>query len=381
MKIRTMLDHERRERLDIVLKHLPPAELLRHYDVEIKNRKTARKGGEEFEAVCPFHESESVNFSMNSISGRFLCRSAFCGKAGDPISFVIHQEDCSPERAYLKLCSIAKIKPPKVDELSRALAAINSVGHTEHIANSIENPEPIPWPTGYKVMAHPYLRKKRRISKPVLVAAQAGFNERDPFYRYRACIPIVRDGRLYSMYSRAIASQDAWAKHHPKIAMNAHKYYPRHHYSGDSLTSHQLYGIDAVEGDTIILVEAIISRLRLQTLGFEGVGSLLKARISDAQIKLLMEKDISRVLVCTDNDLKESKDRPGQYINPGMKAAWTIYRKLKDHFEVGICKLPTNVDPADLDEPEEFQEVLDNVIWPQDMGGTPQSLLDALETV
>lgn len=365
---------EQQELIELAIKAFPPERVLEHYDVRVTNTPTSRKGGKELEAACPFHETNDPNFSMNTLTGRWLCRSNFCGKSGNLAHFIALQEGTDDERGLLKLFKFAGIPVPKVDALSQVLSAINSASNVESKIRSVEKPEPIPWSIGWKQLVHPYFLRKRGIPPSIQKEARTGIIQDAPFYQYRACIPVLNGGQLYSMYSRAIATEKSWMKKFPQRSADVKKFFPRHHYSGESLTSHLIYGIDDVNDDEVILVEAILSVLKLRSLGFDNAVAILKARISQEQIHMLLDRGFSRIIVCTDNDRKESKDKPGTFINPGMKAGWDIYRKLSPYFETGVARLPVNVDPADMIEASEFQKVVDDIQWPQDTAGSPKKL-------
>ncbi len=374
MAMNTYDRQERQGRIEVVLGHLSVEALLEHYGVRVLGRSRSRKGGTELQARCPFHDTTSVNFTIHDQRGLWHCRSAFCGKGGDLIRFVARQEDCDEDQAWLKLCSLAQIDPPKDDPLGRTLASIGSIGQVE-VSSGTESPEEMAWPVGYEEMAHSYFVNRRGISPQVLQEARAGRVVGDPFYKYRACVPLLRDGRLYAIYSRAAGSEAAWRKAHPEQAEKVRSYFPRHYYTAASLTSHHLYGLDHTEGGTVVLVEAIISVLRLRTMGFRTAAALLKARISREQIKLLLTRGVDRVVICTDNDRKPCKDQPGKFLNPGVEGAWKIYNQIKDLVPTGVARLPVNVDPADMLELSDFQRVLDRVIWPKDRAITPEQLI------
>lgn len=330
------------------MNHLSVYQLLKHYDLEpIGAPVESRKGGKEIIIACPFHSTISGNFYINDKNGMWMCRSAFCGLTGDLIRFVSLKEKCSEMVAWDYLCDLAGIEPGEVNKLSVTMSILDGIGRIDNYHKTFV-PKPMELPPRYKVMAHPYFTQERGIDEKVLIEAEAGAVFKDEFYRYRACIPVKMGGEVYSLYSRACGPSN-----------------PKHHYSGDSLTSHLLYGLDEFEGDEIILVEAILSVLKLRSMGFKNVVSVFKASISQEQILKLIETQdrFKKVILCGDNDQKEDLDT-GQIINPGMVATWKNYRKMKKFFDVGVARLPVNIDPADMDEPEEFEDVLDNVIWP-----------------
>jgi hypothetical protein len=359
---------ERIERVRILLGHITVEEVLTRYDVEILDRVDSRKGGTELVTACPFHATNSPNFYINDENGKFICRSAFCGVKGDLVHFVALKEHCDHVRAYRFLCNLAGIDPGAINPLAITMSVIGQIGRKKE-TSELETLVPMAIPHGYKVLAHPYLVRARGISPHVLKVARCGAIMEDPFYTYRACIPIEMRGHLFSMYSRATASQDAWKKANPKKAGKANALFPKHHYSGSSMTSHLLYGLDYAAqagGGEVILVEASISVLKLRTLGIGNAVAMLKAGLSDAQVRRLIEhpEKITKIIICSDNDEKVDPDT-GDIINPGQKAAWNTYQRLKKFFEVGVARLPVNIDPADMDDIEEFEDVLDHVLWPQ----------------
>jgi hypothetical protein len=358
---------ERLERIRIVLRKLSIEQILTHYGIEFGMPKESRKGGLEYSFSCPFHTCSSVNFSMNSESSGFICRSSFCGKRGDLIRFISLHEHCSDETAYAFLCEMAGIQSTDFSELAIAVSCFDAIGRRPELKPL--KPEPIAWPDKYEVLAHPYLVKARGLEPKVLLEAKAGHVPEDSFYRYRACVPIQVKGKLYSLYSRATASRQAWQRRYQDKADRVDQMYPTHHYTGASLTSRLLFGIDeavACGRREVILVEAVISTLKLRGFNYPQATGMLKAGVSRDQVRLLLHRAdaIDRVIICSDNDSMEDPDT-GESLNPGRKAAWMSYKMLRDFFDVGIATLPENVDPADMDEKEDFDPVYENVFWPQ----------------
>jgi hypothetical protein len=349
---------ERIERIRILLGHLTVEEVLAHYDVEILDRVDSRKGGTELVGPCPFHPTNSPNFYFNDENARFFCRSAFCGKKGDLITFVALKEGCVALRAYEILCEIAGIDSSDVNPLAITMSVLSQIGRRRK-SDALISASPIPLPHGYKVLPHPYFVPARGIAPGVLVEAKSGGVVGDDFYKYRACVPIYEDGKLWSLYSRSCGPTNL-----------------KHHYSGSSLTSRLLYGLDvAAQGGEVILVEAIISVLKLRTLGVHNAVAMLGSGVSDQQVLKMIEhkRKITRIVVCSDNDEKTDPDT-GETFNPGMKAAWNSYRRLSKFFDVGVAKLPVNRDPADMDDRDEFENVLDHVLWPSGRTKTRQEI-------
>ena len=364
-KVQPMDRDERRHRVEICLEHIDPEQVLQHYDFTFVGRRSSRKGGQEIDGVCPFHRTITLSLSMHSTSGYWFCRSAVCGVKGDLLRFIELKEDCTPELAYEFLCELADIEPQEINPLTMMLSSLEGIGRRAKTTEEKDAQEILPWPMSYEVLAHPYLVKKRQVDPSVLQGVKSGAIRLDPFYKYRACIPLVQNGNLYSIYSRAISSQKAWMKVHPHESSRVQSLYPKHHYKGNTLTSRLLFGIDEVRGkfDTVIVVEAIISVLRLRTMGIHNAVAMLKSSLSTAQVNILMES-FEKVVICNDNDVREDLDS-GKMINPGMKAAWDNYKKLKEYVEVGVMYMPPNIDPADLESSEEFEYLLKKTKWSQ----------------
>ena len=365
---------ERQQYVLQIINFLRPRQVLEYYGTDIKNdkRKSKKSGGVEFDCVCPFHPSDTMNFSMSSETGRWLCRSAMCGKQGDLIIFVAHQEECSHEQAFRQLCFMADIEPTSIDNLSIALSMFETrVGGDIFSAMPTKGPSPIRLPRHYRVFAHPYMVNERLLDPDVLVASEVGGIYHDDFYKYRACVPVKRDGKVHSIYSRRVSDDvEAWQRANPKIARFVEKMFRKHDYTGNTLTSHLVYGLDDVEGPDVILVEAIISVLFLRSLGIYNAVALMKADLSSEQARLLIARGFSRIFICGDNDIKFDKDS-GTYFNPGLKASWKNYHRLKNYADVGVVKLDPNRDPSDTDDPyteEEFELLLSKTTFPKTSG-------------
>lgn len=355
---------ERRECLKILAGHISLGDLLASYDIEFEAPKHSRKGGNEYSFACPWHSTISKNYTMNDSNLLGFCRSAYCGVKHDLISLIAKLEHIDNELAFDHLCDIAGLNKSDFGGAALTLAVLNSVGRKKEKLQA--KLTPLVLPKDYIVVAHPYMVEARGIDPVVLVEACAGAVLQDPFHRYRAAIPVRMGGKVFSLYSRATASQEAWMEKFPDDAKNADRLYPKHHYTGESLTSRLLYGVDDFEDRSeIILVEAIISVLKLRTFGFGNACALLKAAISDEQAKILLRRGTKKILICTDNDEKIDQDTK-KAINPGMKASWNIYRRLRDYFEIGVVRMPINVDPADLNDRSEFKKILEKrTLWPQ----------------
>jgi hypothetical protein len=362
---------DRQDRIDFLLQATSPEQVLNHYDLEIRGRPASRKGGRELQMVCPFHDTVSVNFTMSDTTGLWVCRSSLCGVAGDLIQFVSRLDHLDHETAYLRLCQVAGVQPIRFDPLSVAMARM--VPPRAGAPVNREKQEPIPWPMGYQVTAHPYLVESRGISPDVLTKAQAGVIVGNPFYEYRACVPILRKGHLYSIYSRRTSDNEAaWQAAHPDQAGMVGGMFRKHDYTGASLTSRLIYGIDDISGPDVILVESVISRLRLLTLGIPIAGSLLKASMSTDQLQQLVARGTKQLWVSVDNDMKVDVDT-GKRFNPGMKAAWKIYRAAKPYMDVAIVELPFNRDPSDTTKPwtaDEYLTYVANARRPQVLAAT-----------
>lgn len=84
-----------------------------------------RKGklkGEQFHSCCPFHGDDAPSFSVNVKNGKWLCRSASCGKRGTSIvSLIAKLENIS----YKKAAEKAGVRAPieSEDELNALLGA------------------------------------------------------------------------------------------------------------------------------------------------------------------------------------------------------------------------------------------------------------------
>lgn len=335
---------------EVLLNNLDVETVLDRYGLEVEDRVPSRKGGMELVCCCPFHETTSANFLINDSNGRFFCRSAYCGVKGSIIDFVALMENINSRRAMATLCQWAGVEEKKFTGLGMTMSVLDSLSRE---TTRVEAPRarPLGLPVGFVGGGCRYLEQERGIDRLVLAQAGAGRVPGDKFMAQRECVPVQMGRHVYSLYSRATVDGLE----------------PRHHYTDGSQPNQLLYGLEqAVNrgGDTLILVEAIISVLKLRTLGFHNAIALFKSDISQYQIHWLLKASsrIKNVIICTDNDLKEGAD--GRLINPGQKSAWKIYRRLKRFFNVGVARLPINIDPADMDEAEEFEEVLAQVQWP-----------------
>lgn len=366
-RLRTDLDL-RNGRIEYVLKHIEVKEILDAYGFELMQPpRSSQKGGYEFDGACPFHDTITMNFSIHSDSGRWFCRSSVCGLVGDIFSFVQKHEGCGEVEAYQHLCQMAGIEPVSINPLTLTLGSLSSIGSPSEKSSASTKPKVMVLPQDYEVLAHPYMTKVRGIEPQVLLDAKAGYIRDQEFYCYRAAVPLYLKGKLYSVYSRATIGEQKWLEINPtKDSSDLGRLFPKHHYRGETLTSYLLYGFDevlALQTNTVILVEAIISVLKLRSLGIENAVAMLKATLSEAQIRLLANR-FETILILNDNDVKVDKDT-GKKFNPGMKAAWTNYHRLKEFSNVGILTPPPNVDPAEFETRSDFTAIASKVFWPQ----------------
>ncbi len=64
-------------------------------------QKVHRRGGDEFQALCIFHEDEKASFSFNNRTGQYYCHG--CGKKGDAIHFYAKTRGLDTRRDFAKV--------------------------------------------------------------------------------------------------------------------------------------------------------------------------------------------------------------------------------------------------------------------------------------
>jgi DNA primase len=63
--------------------------------------KTKKIGGDEYQALCPFHDDKTPSFNFNGQTGKYFCHG--CGKRGHALHFYGKIHDLDTKRDFLKI--------------------------------------------------------------------------------------------------------------------------------------------------------------------------------------------------------------------------------------------------------------------------------------
>ncbi|MFA5112907.1 MAG: toprim domain-containing protein [Candidatus Margulisiibacteriota bacterium] len=152
-------------------------------------------------------------------------------------------------------------------------------------------------------------------------------DEHSWFFKDSLIVPIVRDGLVVNLYSRALS--DRQAKHLFLKGLGK-----------------GIFNYDAgKEAEAIILTESIIDCMTLISRGYPGAMAVCGIKPSEEQIDLLRKLRGKKVFICFDND-------SDQKINRGRKAALELGRIIPD---ARIVELPAE-DKTKVDINSYFKE-------------------------
>lgn len=284
-----------------------------------------RKKDDELRGRCPIHKGEGQGaFHVNVVKGVFHCFS--CKKRGNVLDFVAAMEQCSIRDAALKLkewFSVSDTAPTAGGRGSKPSESKFPAGEGEEpmvnkpLAFQLKGIDP----------SHPYLAG-RSITKETAETFGVGFFSGRGSMAGRVAIPIRnKDGELVAYAGRSIDSTEP----RYKLPMGFHK-------------SVELYNLNRVEGDEVIVVEGFFDAMQVHQAGFAGVVALMGSSLSNRQEKLLIER-FRRVTLLLDGD------------EAGRKAAEEIAARLVRRLYVRIVELPDGKQPDGMSR-EELQALL-----------------------
>jgi len=215
--------------------------------------------GEELVAFCPFHENHNTpSFSMNAISGKFICFSAECGKRGDYSYF----------KKLAGIDTVEGFKPSLLREITDYIDTDVQVGYPLSLLEKYE---------GY----HPYW-EERGITKETAQIFQLGYD----FATNRVTIPIfLPDGTLGGVQARAVDEQQ-----------------PKYLFVAKMKKSEALFGLSFAmnSGTTCILVEGALSVILGYARGITNMVATLGCTPSEKQVKSL--ENFNRIYCFYDYD-------------------------------------------------------------------------------
>ena len=114
-----------------VLAQVDIVEIISHY-------MKLKKQGNLYGGLCPFHDDHKMgNFYVNKEKQYFKCYA--CNKSGNAINFVQYRENCSYYEAIVKVCEIANIKDPRLNQYQKKTDIDPLLKKTYEILDLIDN--------------------------------------------------------------------------------------------------------------------------------------------------------------------------------------------------------------------------------------------------
>lgn len=327
-----------------VKKHADFLKVLAHYDIETKG------SGEEVRCCCPFHEDDNPSMSVNLEKKVFTCHAASCGEAGNILEFVRDMEGLDGLReAATELSRIAQIPlaaPKKKDAANgkarrragqphdkkgRSVGKPNRAAKQKDGDDGLDAPSPSEpkelKPLGFELTLDPdhEYGQQRGLHPETIDRFGMGFCSRGTM-KGRWCVPIHdAEGNLVAYSGRWPG--DDFSDDEPKYKL------PKGFDKG--LVLFNLHRVVAEESKWVAVVEGIFDTVHLELkYGVPGVA-LLGSSISEAQVALLREAEITSIYVMLDGGAEKAQDK--------------VVARLARDFLVRSVSLPEGVDPEAVD--------------------------------
>lgn len=231
--------------------------------------------GDEYRAKCPLHNDNNPSFSMNAVTGLWICHSG-CGK-GDIIRLVEMVLDCGPQEAHDWVRSNGT--GTSVEQLSQTLA--RELGQLSQ-QESILAP-PVAWFERYCQLssnAMPLWFLNRGFSWKTITQWNIRYDPIDD----AVILPVYWEEKLVGTVTR-----------------NTRQYLPKYQNSDGLPKSKILFGEITSASKEIIICEGVLDALWLWQLGYNAV-SILGSSLSSSQVDILRRYRFGEIILCLDND-------------------------------------------------------------------------------
>lgn len=250
-------------------------------------------GDREISAHCPFHSDRHPSFSINRVSGLFLCHQ--CGERGT-LSYLIEKVGGEKANAVVIMRDLRSrnIGKPKDAPPEKVVDPIYLLAHYESFRN----------PPGWAL-------EERKITKWNAEAYGLKWD--------KGWIIPIRDPFDYELWGWQF-KQMQFVSNYPKAIQK----------------SKTLFGLRELDfRSEVALVESPLDVVRLASVGIESVASF-GAFVSRVQISLLVEA-ADEVVLALDND------------EEGQRQTEKIYRRLAKQLPTRVVEYPGGAkDPGDL---------------------------------
>lgn len=267
---------------------------------------------DELIASCPFTENHRrgdarPSFSVNVEKGLYHCLG--CGESGNVVQLAQRLLGMTYVEAQRRFYGDLTD-----DEVARAFHGQDQEGRKPMTAMDMEVSRWCP-------RQHPYW-ESRGFTAETVGMWNLGYDESCN----RAVVPVVFNGETVGWSKRAVGDfQPKWV-HSPGMQK-----------------SRMLFGLDALEGDSAILVEAPLSAIMLWQHGIKNAVASFGANLSDEQA-VLLRRNCNNLLVFYDPD------------DAGRKGTELAIAKLEPFLNVYVVQ-PTRDDPAAMSREENFEAI------------------------
>jgi len=292
---------------------------------------TVKKQGQQYMALCPFHEDHNPSLSIDIKTNLFKCFG--CGASGDPIRFIeLYEKKKFPE-AVNALAGGEQAADPAGVNLQQLLNRVAESYHEAFLASA---------------KPQEYL-KGRGITKPEIYSAfQLGYSNGKLLEVLPKEGPLVEALKKTGILTAKARELFLNCVTFPLFDGNGNTVGIYGRKLDNAGTVHHLYlpgkrrGIfnrqAAAGSDELILTESVIDALSLYQNGFPGVIPLYGTNgLTDDHLELFREYRPQKIHLCLNND------------EPGRQAAAKISEILKTAgFNVSMISLPEHKDVNDF---------------------------------
>lgn len=246
---------------------------------------------------CLFCPDESNHLGIHLRSGKFKCW--ICGERGENCSRIIQEiEDCSEEEAY----KIFKRVWEDDEAITPAIADFTPPSSSQLVSRVVLPPILNTWPEKYLN----YITKRGFNSKQLIKKYKLMATHRFGEYRFRILAPFFYGQKLVTFTARDITGKQELKYKDCKIKHSVRA------------VKECLYNIDNVKTDRVVIVEGIFDCWRIG----DGAVGLSTVTMTDAQLLMLLEKNVKYTLTLLDAGAEEEAER--------------ITRKLSTYFTTDI---------------------------------------------
>ena len=293
------------------------------YSYGIQNIK---KSGDEIMCCCPFHKEENPSFSINSVTGNFICFSGKCGLKGDFFRFKSLMEGISYEEAKKELSQNASQFYFK-NLLEESLEKITTKEEFETQRNHTEILET---KSLFDFEDYKDILKSLNVSEEIGKKIGLSVCVQKP-YLGRLAIPIKQDNVVFWEL------RDLTKKSDRKCL-----------YTKGTKVGKLLFFIRQTDDDFIFLCEGTKDVMTVASYGFNAC-CCFGLNVSDEQIALILKNGFKKVFILYDND------------EAGFNGMKKNFKFLKKYIDTSFILYPKNFpykDPNEIKTKKEFLEVL-----------------------